>query len=172
MARNEDLIAVGQVDNDEEDERDPCAPGLEGSSPGELLVAVNALGFARVLEAQICDADGSPIGEGADGEEVLEPIEDDIGAGGEGHVCQAHEETVEGDGDPGNAESVDASEELGCVTVFGECEENTWATQNVSIAGRPCGGQHDRVDDAGYDFNAGVVGSDDEGRLSGGTGRS
>jgi len=44
MARNEDLIAVGQVDNDEEDERDPCAPGLEGSSPGELLVAVNALG--------------------------------------------------------------------------------------------------------------------------------
>ena len=75
---------IKPVEEDDETEEDACCVtkvGLEGGLEGEL-VAVNALGLAGVVEANVGDADGNPAEERGDGGEVLEPGENLRGAGG------------------------------------------------------------------------------------------
>ena len=87
----EDVEAVEQCDEREEDETEPCRVWLESRLEDEG-VAVDTLCFERGVELDVGDGDGHPGEEVGDGGQVLEPGEDSGGAGRAGHVCQ------EGDG--------------------------------------------------------------------------
>lgn len=81
----EDVEAVEDDDDGEEDEGEPCGVGLEGG-PEDEGAAVDALGLEGGVEAEVGDRDGDPGEEGGDGAEVLEPCEDSGGARGARHV--------------------------------------------------------------------------------------
>ena len=82
--------AVKQENNSEEDEGGPGEVGLEGGAEGEGG-AGDGLGAEGGVEADIGYGDGHPGEEDAGGGEVLEPLEDGLGAGAAGHVCEEGE---------------------------------------------------------------------------------
>lgn len=77
--------AVEKSDDGEENQREPRGIWLEGGFEDQG-VAVDALGLEGGVEADVGNGDGHPGEERGDGDEVLEPFEDDVGARGAGHV--------------------------------------------------------------------------------------
>lgn len=110
-------VATGQEQEEENRERDPGGVRLERRGPGELALAVDALLLAAVEEAEVAGADGHPVDKCGDGDDFLQPGEHVVGAGGQGHVRQTHEEAEEGHADPRNAEAVDSLKERRRVAV-------------------------------------------------------
>ena len=76
----EDVEAVEERHHAEEGEREPRQVWLHGAFEDER-VAVDALGLEGLVELDVRDRDGHPGHEVGDGDEVLEPGEDDGRAG-------------------------------------------------------------------------------------------
>lgn len=83
----EGVEAVEDDDHGEEDKGGPGGVGLEGGLEHES-VPVNPLGLEGFVELDVGDADTAPGEQPGDGGKVLEPCEDEVGAGGAGHVSQ------------------------------------------------------------------------------------
>lgn len=86
VERPEDVEAIEQDDDAEEDQGGPGNIGLEGRAEDQS-VAVDALGFEGFVELDVGDADADPGEEAGDSGEVLEPFEGNAGALGAGEVC-------------------------------------------------------------------------------------
>lgn len=87
IERPEDVEAVEDCDDGEEDEGEPCRVRLERGSEDQGA-SIDILGFKSSVEFDVGDRDGHPGEEVRDGGEVLEPLEDDVGARGARHVRQ------------------------------------------------------------------------------------
>src|SRR5690349_18723817 len=102
--------AASEEKQNKQDKRGVGRIGLERSGPREFLLAIDSLPIAGVDESQIDNADGDPVDQGRDGDEILQPGEDCASRVGQGHVSQGHEEAIEGNSDIGDTESVDTQE--------------------------------------------------------------
>lgn len=168
VALGESRPTAGEEEEEEEAERGPGDVGLEGGLPGEFVTG-DALGLAAVVEAEVDDADDGPGDEGTDRDEILEPDEDDVGAGTEGHEAEADPDGDEGDGDPRYTHAVGLEEDLGGVVLLGHTVEGTGGGEQEGVTGGPGRGQDDKVDDVGDHLDTGTAGCDDEGGGGGGT---
>lgn len=92
----EDVEAVEKGDHGEENEGEPRRVRLEGGAEDEGA-AIHTLGLEGGVEFDVGDGDGHPGEEIGDGDEVLEPLEDDVGARGAGHVREEGYRSRDGD---------------------------------------------------------------------------
>lgn len=127
---DESGIATGEEQENEQGQRRPGDVWLERSGPWKLA-AGNALLLHSIVESQIHRADGDPVDEGGDGDEILQPAEDVAGAIGQSQVAEAHEQTQQRGGGIGNAHAVGAREDLGRVSFHGHAVENTRAAEHT-----------------------------------------
>ena len=79
--------AIEKDNDDEEAEGEPGAVWLKARFEDER-VAANALSTQSLMESYVCNGNGNPGQKCRDCCKILEPLEDDLGARGAGHVCQ------------------------------------------------------------------------------------
>lgn len=95
IERAKDVEAVEKSDDGKKDEGEVRGVGLKGRSEGEGL-AIDSLGFKRCVKADIGDRNRHPGEEGGDGDKVLKPCEDDVGARRAGHVGEERDRGGDG----------------------------------------------------------------------------
>ena len=154
VAVDEDVEAVEDDDEGEEDEGDPAEVGLEMRLEDER-VAVDALRLERLVELDVRHADGRPGEERGDRRQVLEPLEGGRGAAAaEGEVGQPADGGGDADAPVRDAELRAPQEEARGLSVLGEGVEVARAGVEEGVGGRRGGGQDDGVDDGGEDLDA------------------
>lgn len=143
---SEYLEPVEDDDDHKEDESAPCSVWLPFALEDER-VAADALGFERLLEAQVRDQDRDPGKQTRNRGERLEPVEDVVGARRDGHVRQETERRSDEDTPNRNTLLGALEEDFRCLTVLGERKEVAGAGVEEGISGG-CGRcQNDGVDD-------------------------
>jgi hypothetical protein len=166
VVSDEDLEAVEEGNEHEEDERNPGGVGL----PGRLVwerVPVDALSLHTVVEPKVGEEDDDPGDDSSDRRDVVEPVEDLIGAvASEGHVSQGAEDNgSDRDGVDGESSLGADSEEGGSLAFESEGVEDSGRSVDVRVSGRPDGNQKNGVDYGGKSLDTSSVDGDDEGRL-------
>jgi len=132
-------IAIGEhmpaVENDDDAEKDHSEPGNIGLERGLEVQAVarNALGLETGVETNVTNTNGNPGEKLSDGGEVVEPVEDSLGAGGHGHVSQEREGGSDTNTPVRNTALGALKEDLGCLTVLSKSEEITRAAEQESV---------------------------------------
>lgn len=96
------LKPIEQDHQHEEEERRPRRVRLE-RRPENKRVAVHALGLHRAVEPNVREADARPREALRDGGEVLEPGEDEVGAGAQAHEGEEGDGGRDGDAVVGDA---------------------------------------------------------------------
>ena len=84
----EDVVALGQGDDDAKDQGADGACCAEGGAEGEVAFGY-ALGFPRAHEEDVCHEEGDPGEEAENGDKVDKVAEDGLGVAGDVHVCDA-----------------------------------------------------------------------------------
>ena len=95
--------------------------------------------------------------------QVLEPQEDVVGAGGNGHVGEEREGGGDGDTVVWDTGLAALEEDLGCLTVLGDTEEVARAGVQESVGRGRGRGQDDGVDDVVEATDAGALDGNDPG---------
>jgi len=141
---------LGDEDEEVEDEPGPRAPdgglGLEGQ-----LVERVALGFPRLPEADVAQADGGPVedaAEPADGHHPRERLVARLRAGGY-DVRDEAEHGREEDGHQRSAGSVDVAEDLGRLATVRESSDRAGGAVDGRVADAEHGDENDCVHDGG-----------------------
>lgn len=133
VERTEGVEPVEKGNHAEEAEGEPGRVGLTGRSEDEGA-AIDPLGFERGVEADVGGGDAHPGDESGDCDDVLEPFEDDLGAGCARHVGQKGDGCSDGDAkvrdtSVGHSFSkVQAEQKYGMGTriPFGAFQEEVW----------------------------------------------
>jgi len=135
VALDEDGEAIEDDNNTEIDEGEPCRVWLPLGLEDEC-VAVDVLSDERGAEAKICNADGDPGEELSDCYEILEPQENVVGSGRDGHIRQERENGGNGNAVDGNTRLAALKEDLGCLAILGDTEEVAGAGVEESVCRR------------------------------------
>lgn len=127
MAMDEHSISRGQQQHQKQNQRSPREPRLERCRPRQFSSAIDPLSFAAIVEAKIGDQHNNPVRQSADSDEILKPCE--CGRSGifQSHVAECHKDGKQTHCNPGNAEAVQSSEDLGCLSCVCHAEEYTRA---------------------------------------------
>lgn len=151
---HEDGEAVGQEDEDAEEEPEPRQVRLQRRSVRQLPPG-DPPGLERLHKAQVADADAGPGDKTGNSCDVEQPVE---------HVAAVRRQVEEGQeadrrGDAHRevrgAVLVGTAQEGRCVMFRGQAHEDSAAGVHVGVGGGQHGGQQDGVDDVREDGHAG-----------------
>lgn len=115
----ETVIALGETDEDTEDQGDVGARGAERGAVRQVCYW-DVLGFASADKVDVCYEEGDPSEEPEDGDEVDEVAENGFGVVGDVHVGDAGDAGAEDERVDGDAAAVGLGEEFGGLAFFGE----------------------------------------------------
>lgn len=118
-------------------------------------VRADPLSLHRLAHAPAANANDDPDDERVGRIEVGEPFKRlGCAAGTERHECEQLEGALERHGDPGDAKPGHTGKHAGCATFERQSVEGPRTGEHTVIAGRPCRGQDDTVDDGGQSLDA------------------
>ena len=152
----EDLEAVEEDDEDEVDEGDPGTVRLEPALEDQR-VAVDALGDECLAELDERDADAAPGEEVGNGHQVLEPVEDGVGASGHTHEGEQRDGRGDADTVDGNARGCALEKEPGGLSVLRNSKQISGTGVQEGVTSRGGGCQDDSVDNVREHRDGGIL---------------
>lgn len=127
---SETVVALGETDDDTEDQGDVGARGAKGSAVRQVRFR-DVLGLARAHKVDVCYEKGDPSEEAEDGDQVDEVAEDGFRVAGDVHVGDTCDAGAEDEGIDGDAATVGFGEEFGGFAFFSEAVDGSGCNVEV-----------------------------------------
>lgn len=167
---DEDGEAVGEQDQDVEEEAKPRKVRLERSLVWELVTG-DVLVLEHIHKADVAQVDERPADETGNGRDVQQPVEHSRSVVGQVEESQQTKGRAGGNSVVRGSILVDATEELGRMALSSHGDQDTAAGVNVRVGSRQDCSQQNGVDDGRERLDASELGNNDE-RRGRGVGRS